>query len=151
MDQIDEMKNRVFPMQKSQNPLARRIIGLAMKVHRTLGHGFAETVYRNALMVEFRNTPIAFDCHVALPVMYEDVEVGLFQADLIVEKRLIIELKAVDALNTAHSAQLVNYPAATGIEDGLLLNFGASSLEFKTKTRTYPAQQEPPNLHSSFR
>jgi GxxExxY protein len=127
-----------------ENLLAKQIIGLAMKVHRTLGAGFLETIYRNALIVELRAKKLPFEVHVPLPVLYEEIEVGIFQADLIIRKELIIELKAVDALNAAHSAQLVNYLAATKIENGLLLNFGSRSLEFKTKARTY----QPPNLHS---
>jgi GxxExxY protein len=66
---------------------------------------------------------------------------------LIVEKKLIVELKAVDTLVTAHSAQLVSYLAATRIEEGLLLNFGAQSLEFKSKWRNYQPDPAPPNLH----
>ena len=131
------MKNRVFGMQ-TENVLAKQIIGLAMKVHRTLGCGFSETVYRNSLIIELQKANIGHQVHVPLSVMYEGVEVGVFQADLIINNRLIVELKAVENLLTAHSAQLVNYLAATGIEDGLLLNFGARSLEFKTKSRTYP-------------
>lgn len=127
-----------------ENVLAKQIIGLAMKVHRTLGCGFLEAIYRNALIVELRNANIPHECHVSLPVIYEGVEVGVFQADLIIKGQLIVELKAVDTLHASHSAQLVNYLAATKIEDGLLLNFGARSLEFKTKSRTY----RPPNLHA---
>ena len=134
---------------QTQDVMTRKIIGLAMKVHRTLGCGFVETIYRNALILELRNADIAHEVHLALPVMYEGIEVGVFQADVIVNNQLILELKAVDSLNSAHSAQLVNYLAATKIEEGLLLNFGARSLEFKTKSRTYHPNSEPPNLHSS--
>jgi len=133
---------------QSENVLTKQIIGLAMKVHRTLGCGFVETIYRNALIHELRKAGIVHEVHVALPVIYDGIEVAVFQADLIIDNHLIIELKAVDSLNSAHSAQLVNYLAATKIEDGLLLNFGARSLEFKTKSRTYHPNQEPPNLHS---
>ena len=80
--------------------------------------------------------------------MYEGTEVGVFQTDLIIKNQLIVELKAVDALNSAHSSQLVNYLTATKIENGLLLNFGARSLEFRTKSRTYPQNHEPPDLQS---
>ena len=128
--------------------LAREIIGLGMKVHNTLGLGFAETVYRNALIVELRRAQIPYEVHVALPVLYDGVEVGVFQADLIIRRELIVELKAVDALCSAHSAQLVNYLAATNIEEGLLLNFGAGSLEFKSKYRSYPRDLDRPNLSS---
>jgi GxxExxY protein len=141
---MNGMKNRVFAMSETQDPLARQIIGLAMKVHRALGCGFLETVYRNALIHELRGEDIKFVCHPTLSVMYDGVEVGAFQADLIVEDHLIIELKALDALHTTHSAQLVNYLKATGIPYGLLLNFGACRLEFKTKSKDDP----PPNLHS---
>jgi GxxExxY protein len=141
------MKNRVFSMQKPDR-LAKEIIGLAMKIHRTLGCGFGETVYRNAFILELTKANISYEVHVALPVLYDGVQVGLFQADLIAEKKLIMELKAVEALNAAHSSQLVNYLAATNIEEGLLINFGASSLEFKTKWRTYRPASEPPDLHA---
>jgi GxxExxY protein len=138
------MKNRVFHMAEAHDLRARQIIGLAMKVHRTLGCGFVETVYRNALVIELQNVNLLFECHPTLTVMYEGAEVGVFQADLIIEKQLIVELKAVDALTTAHSTQLVNYLNATKIDNGLLVNFGARSLEFKTKSRIY----RPPDLQS---
>ena len=131
-------------MQDHEIPLAKELIGLAMKVHRTLGCGFSETVYRNALVIELRKAQVPFEVHQTLSVKYEGEEVGVFQADLIVDKRLIVEPKAVDSLCTAYSAQLVNYLKATGLDYGLLLNFGSTKLEFKTKSRNYP----PPNLHS---
>ncbi len=130
-------------MQEQRLPLARQVIGLAMKVHRTLGCGFNETVYRNALIIELRAANLTLVVHPTLKVMYEGAEVGSFQADLIVEDSLIVELKAIDALGKPHSAQLVNYLHATKIDHGLLVSFGAQSLEFKTKTRNYP----PPNLY----
>jgi GxxExxY protein len=133
-------------MNRPESPLARTIIGLAMKVHRTLGCGFVETVYRNALAHELREAGISFECHPALSVMYEGVEVGVFQADLIIDGNLIVELKAVETLTSAHSAQLVNYLAATKIDSGLLLNFGSKSLEFKTKSRIYKSTPDPTDL-----
>jgi GxxExxY protein len=142
------MKNRVFAMQPTHDLLAKRVIGLARKVHRTLGCGFVETIYRNALAIELRNSKTSFECHPTISVMYEEIEVGVFQADLIIENRLIVELKAVESLNSAHSAQLVNYLTATKIDQGLLLNFGTRSLEFKTKSRIYHPNQKPSNLQS---
>ncbi len=139
------MKNRVFDKQQ-QHPLTRQVVGLAMKVHRTLGCGFLEAIYRNALAIEFRNAGIPFDLHPTLCVVYEGTEVGVFQADLIVNHEIIVELKAVDMFNAAHSAQLVNYLAAAKIDHGLLLNFGTASLEFRTKTRVLPSMENPPNL-----
>jgi GxxExxY protein len=141
------MKNRIFAMQEPHNLPAKQIIGLAMKIHRALGCGFVEAVYRNALVIELRNAKIAFECHPTFSVMYEGMEVGIFQADLIIEKKLVIELKAVETLTSAHATQLINYLAATKIEEGLLINFGATRLEFRTKTLHYHKKQEPPDLH----
>ena len=131
--------------------LARKVIGLAMKVHRELGCGFVESIYRGALAIELRDAQIEFEIHPVLPVFYKGEEVGVFQADLIVENKLIVELKAVEALTVPHSIQLINYLSAAQIEHGLLLNFGTKSLQFKAKHRTSPTD-EPPigpiNLHT---
>jgi GxxExxY protein len=131
--------------------LARKIIGLAMKVHRTLGCGFVESIYREALAIELRDAGIEFEVHPVLPVFYKGEEVGVFQADIIIQGKLIVELKAVEALTVPHSIQLINYLCAAQIDHGLLLNFGAKSLQFKTKHRTSPTEDpltDPPNLHS---
>ena len=128
---------------------ARKVIGLAMKVHRALGCGFVESIYREALAIELRLEQIEFEIHPVLPVFYKGEEVGVFQAYLIIENQLIVELKAVEALAVPHSIQLINYLAAAQIEHGLLLNFGAKSLQFKTKHRTSPKDDQPidpPNL-----
>ena len=127
--------------------LARQIIGLAMKVHRTLGCGFVESIYREAMAIELREAQLEFEIHPVLPVFYKGEEVGVFQADLIIQNKLIVELKAVESLAVPHSVQLINYLSAAQIDHGLLLNFGAKSLQFKTKHRTTPSD-EPPNLHS---
>jgi GxxExxY protein len=142
------MKNRVLHSSQSIELLIKQVVGMAMKVHRTLGSGFAETVYRNAMCIELTKARLTFESHPTISVNYEGIEVGVFQADLIVEKKLIVELKAVDVLLSVHAAQLINYLAATRIEDGLLLNFGSSSLEFRTKTLHYRKNQEPPNLQA---
>jgi GxxExxY protein len=141
-----QMRNLRHP--KPTDALSRDIVGLAMKVHRALGSGFVETVYRNALAHELRNAEIAFECHPAISVMYEGVEVGIFQADLIVEGKLIVELKVASAISDEHCRQLVNYLTATKIEQGLLLNFGGPSLTFRTKDRIYKAALDLPDLHS---
>jgi GxxExxY protein len=131
--------------------LARKVIGLAMKVHRALGCGFVESVYRESLAIELREAQIEFEIHPILPVFYKREEVGVFQADIIIENRLIVELKAVEALTIPHSIQLINYLSAAQIDHGLLLNFGTKSLQFKTKHRTTPSEEppiDPINLHS---
>jgi GxxExxY protein len=118
-------------------PLTQAIIGCAMKVHRTLGPGFLESVYENAFAYELRNAGLHVECQVPIQVHYDGIVVGDFTADMRVEDRILIENKAVLSLNTAHEVQLVNYLTATGIEIGLLINFGAASLQFKRKHRTY--------------
>ena len=117
--------------------LTEKIIGCAMKVHRTLGPGFLESVYENAFAHEMRKAGLRVECQVPIQVYYDGVVVGDFSADMRVEGRILIENKAVLALNTTHEVQLVNYLTATGIEIGLLVNFGAARLDVKRKHRTY--------------
>lgn len=120
---------------KTDYDLAGQVIGLAMKVHRTLGPGFLESVYQNALASELRRAALRFGLRQAVEVHYEGDLVGDFIADLIVEDDLIVEIKAIGHVSVVHEVQLVNYLTATGIDDGLLINFGAASLEFKRKFR----------------
>jgi GxxExxY protein len=115
--------------------LAGRIIGAAMKIHRTLGPGFLEEVYCRALALELVGLKISFQEEHALPVYYENVVVGNYRADFYIETELIIEIKAVQSLVVAHEIQLVNYLTAARVDSGLLLNFGSDELEFKRKYR----------------
>ncbi len=117
--------------------LLKQIIGLAMKVHRTLGRGFKESVYVNSLCLELAAAKIPFEIEKPVPVFYNGHVVGDFVTDLTIDGRLIVECKAIETLTTADSVQLVNYLTATHINDGLLLNFGARSLQFKSKLREY--------------
>ena len=117
--------------------LTERIIGLAMKVHSALGPGFLESVYQNALVHELRKAGLVVEPERKIQVTYDGVVVGDFCADILIESTVLIENKAVQSVVAAHEVQLVNYLTATGIEIGLLLNFGASKLEFKRKTRNY--------------
>ena len=117
--------------------LTEAIIGCAMTVHSALGPGFLESVYENALAHELRKVGLAVERQVQIRVTYDSVIVGDFDADMYVEGRVLVEIKAVQMLVRAHEVQLVNYLTATGVEVGLLLNFGASSLQFKRKHRTY--------------
>ena len=126
------------------NELTGKIIGCAMKVHSTLGPGFLESVYKKALAHELRKAGLKVECEKPITVLYDGVPVGDFSADMLVEDRVMLELKANQALAPANEVQLVNYLTATGIELGLLLNFGAAKLEFKRKTRTY-RPKHPPN------
>ncbi len=114
-----------------------------MKVHSVLGPGFLESVYAKALAHELRKTGVSVECEKLITVKYDGVVVGEFSADKLVADKVMVEEKAVQALVPAHEVQLVNYLTATGVEVGLLLNFGAQRLEFKRKTRTYREKQPP--------
>jgi GxxExxY protein len=115
--------------------LTEKIIGRAMKVHRALGPGFLESVYLNALVHELRRAGVSAEVGQRITVRYENVIVGDFVADLIVNDNLICELKAISSLSKADEVQLVNYLTATNRDVGLLLNFGTQSLQFKRKHR----------------
>ncbi len=128
--------------------LTREIIGCAMTVHRILGPGFLESVYQNALAHELRKSGMSAECESKIQVRYDDAIVGNFTADMLVNQCVLVENKVVRALAIAHEVQLVNYLTATGIEVGLLLNFGANRLEFKRKTRTYYPKESRQDLQN---
>lgn len=107
------------------------VIGAAMEVHKILGPGFLEAVYQVALEREITLRGIAFESKVKLPVTYKDVTVGIYEADLVIDRKFIVEIKAVSKLNASHQAQAMHYLAATGLRLALLLNFGTSSLEHR--------------------
>ena len=120
-----------------EEELTGKIIGCAMRVHRTLGSGFLESVYQNALAHELKKAGLEIACEVPLHVVYDGVVVGEFAADMLVSGKVIVENKAVQKLCSAHEVQVVNYLTATGVDVGLLLNFGSSELEFKRKYRLF--------------
>lgn len=117
--------------------LIQKIIAAAYKVHNQLGSGFLEKIYERALAIELSKQGIAFQTQHPIDVFYDDQKIGDYYADLFADNKLIVELKAVDSLSVAHEKQLINYLAATGIDDGLLLNFGSGSVQVKRKFRTY--------------
>lgn len=112
--------------------LTQKIIKAAQNVHNTLGYGFLEKVYHNAMVLELRKTGIEVVSEKPITVYYDSQVVGDYIADIVVADKVILEIKAVQAVNTVHEAQLVNYLKATNIDVGLLLNFG-KSLEIKRK------------------
>lgn len=124
--------------------LSGQIIGLAMKVHNALGPGFLESVYQNALMMELRESGHKVESEKNLVVKYREAVVGSFVADLLVDDVLIVENKAIQKLAISHEVQLVNYLTATGLNEGLLLNFGGIRLEYKKKFRIYVCEDPPP-------
>ena len=112
-----------------------------MKVHPTLGLGFLESVYQNALIWELRKGGFEAEGGRPIHVHYDGQIVGAFSADVLTNRSLIVELKASQSLAKAHEVQLVNYLVATGLDEGPLLNFGADRLEFKKKFRV-PKKEE---------
>ena len=115
--------------------LCGRVIGAAMTVHSTLGPGFLESVYQNALIWELRKAGLKSEAEKPISVHYDGQLVGAFTADVLVNDSVILELKAIQTLAKAHEVQLVNYLVATNIDEGLLVNFGAERLQFKKKFR----------------
>ena len=111
--------------------LSYAIVGAAMEVHRVLGPGFLEAVYEAALAHELTLRGVRFEQQKRLPVYYKGVLAGEYVADLLVEDEVIVEIKAVSALNQAHAAQAHNYLAATGLRLAILLNLSAPSLQQK--------------------
>lgn len=116
--------------------LTNTIIGCAFQVHNTLGAGFLEKVYENALRIELTKRGLKVKQQEPITVHYDEQVVGEFYADLCVEDRVIVELKAVRSLDKAHEVQLGNYLTATGIDTGLLINFGPS-VQVKRKFRQH--------------
>ena len=115
-----------------EQELTGKIINKFYKVYNALGYGFIERIYHNAMILELVGDDLSVDTEKPITVHYEGRVVGAFCADLVVENRVIVELKAKERLIEAHEAQLTNYLRATEIEIGLLLNFGKSP-EFKRK------------------
>lgn len=114
-----------------QDPLTQQIIGLCYRIANTLGHGFVEKVYENALAFEFRRAKIPFAQQQAIEVFYEGEKVGQYKADLIVEGQVIVEVKAIQALSEVDVAQGLNYLRATGLPTCLLINFGKAKIEVR--------------------
>jgi GxxExxY protein len=119
--------------------LTGTVIGCAMQVHTILGPGYLESVYQNALAHELRKRGVLVELKKRVLVHYDGVVVGDYEADMLVEDRVLVENKAIRSLTPRDEAQLVNDLTATQLDIGLLLNFGAGRLEFKRKSRTYRA------------
>lgn len=111
------------------NELTEAVIGAAIEVHRALGPGLPEVLYKRAMCVEMRLRGIEYEVEAAVPVAYKGQSIGEMRLDLLVGKRLIVELKSVDALLPIHKAQLITYLRVTGKELGLLINFNLRTLK----------------------
>lgn len=115
-------------MKKQREAVSKRVIGCGYEVSNELGAGFFKAVYENALCLEFERQGLSFERQKHLEVRYKGRVVGHYVADFILEKRLLLELKALSALTNEHDAQVMNYLRATGLKVGLLLNFGTPRL-----------------------
>ena len=117
---------------EERDPQTYAIIGAAMEIHRQLGHGFLEAVYQDAAVIEFPLRKIPFEKEVSLPIRYKDTLLpSHYRADFICFSEIIVEFKALSRLSSVEEAQLLNYLKATGLKRGLVINFGAPSLQYK--------------------
>lgn len=124
---IPDKVSAEFPLKD----LTEKVIGAAFEVHNQLGSGFLEKVYENALVFELRSRGIEASSQVLVPVSYKGALVGDYVADLLIDRLLICEIKAIRDLASEHEAQLINYLKGTGVKVGLLLNFGRTRLQFR--------------------
>lgn len=120
--------------------LSYQIVGMAMQVHRQLGYGFLEKVYENALAVLLKRAGLHFSQQAPLKVLFEGVVVGDYFADILVEGKIILELKSCEGVMPAHRAQVLNYLKATGMELGYIFNFGKKSLEHERLIHSLSAE-----------
>lgn len=114
-----------------KDDLTYQIIGCAMKVHSFLGNGFQEVIYQRALEIELRKANISFVRELEMHIIYDGQDIGTRRVDFLVENEVVVELKAIIALEDVHLAQGLNYLVAYKMDKGLLINFGARSLEVK--------------------
>jgi GxxExxY protein len=129
-------------MNEDINKITHKIIGCTMKVHSTLGNGFQEVIYQRALALEMKYEGLSFQREMEMPIFYRDEQIGTRRVDFFVENCVMLELKAVEKITDVHKAQGINYLEAYNIADGLLINFGGLSLDFK---RLYNKKLVKPN------
>ncbi|MBU1078257.1 MAG: GxxExxY protein [Spirochaetes bacterium] len=111
--------------------LFEKIIGCAFEVYKTLGYGFLEKVYHNAFLHELKLKNIKYNSEYLIKVKYKDIIAGNYCADILIEDKIIVEIKVEKEYNSIHEVQLLNYLKATGIKIGLIINFGRKKCDFK--------------------
>ncbi len=130
------------------NDITHSIIGCAMQVHNILGNGFQEVIYQRALAIEMRLSGLAFEREMEMPIYYREQNIGTRRVDFFVEGCVMVELKAIEKIIDVNKAQAINYLEAYHIADGLLINFGGLSLDFKrlyNKGMVNPAHPKNPS------
>ena len=113
------------------NELTHKIIGCAMEVHNHLGNGFQEIIYQRSLAIEFGLQGISYARELEMDLTYKGIHIGRRRVDFFVKEKIMLEIKATKKLEGVHKAQAINYCEAYNIADGLLINFGGTSLDFK--------------------
>jgi GxxExxY protein len=114
--------------------ITKRILAASFQVHSTLGNGFQEVIYQRALELEFPFHDLGFKREMEMPIFYRHTQIGKRRVDFFVEELIMVELKAVIKLEDVHLAQAINYLEAYNVEIGMLINFGARSLEYHRLT-----------------
>lgn len=134
--------------EKINDDLTYKIIGCAMKVHSVLGNGFQEVIYQRALSIEMEKQGLKFARELTMALFYDNISIGSRRVDFLVEEKIMVELKAVIKLENVHLAQGLNYLVAYKVDKGLLLNFGAQSLE--VKRLRHPLNKKNPRNDLNF-
>lgn len=124
--------------------ITEKVIGCAMRVHQKMKNGYLESVYQNCLAIELDKAGVQYTKEVELPIYYEEVKVGKRRVDFLIEEKIVVELKAQVELTNAHLAQGLNYLETHNLEIGLLINFGAKSLQFRRLINERKLQQKNP-------
>ncbi len=132
--------------QYKYSEITGKIIGCAMKVHSALGNGFQEVIYQRALEIEMGDALLSFSREHEMPIYYKEQQVGTRRVDFLIEGIVSVELKAITTLEDVHLAQAINYLEAYDLEVGLLINFGAKSLQHKRLVnKKFNQQNQRPN------
>ena len=142
------MKQETRKPEAPTDDLTHRIIGAAIRVHRELGPGFIESIYEEALAIEFTESQIHFERQKPLAVWYREHHIGEHRLDFLVEKAVIVELKAVVDFEKVHFAIVRSYLKAASVADGLLLNFATPTLGVKRVGRTFTGQSAITDFHA---
>lgn len=123
------MKNIIAESQMLHPELSYLLTGIAFEIHNTLGPGFTENIYQAAFIYELEQQAIPFQAQPVIPVTYKSVEIAQYRLDLIVDEKIVVELKAVQCLNDLFRQQVLSYLKAAGLRLGILYNFGAKTVE----------------------
>ncbi|MEZ2335501.1 GxxExxY protein [Mucilaginibacter sp. RCC_168] len=134
----------ILKSKEEVNNITHKIIGCAMQVHKTLGCGFQEVIYQRALAIEIKMAGLSFEREKEMSIFYRDELIGNRRVDFFVEECVMLELKAVETIADLHKTQTINYLEAYNLADGLLINFGGLSLDFK---RMYNKRLVTPQSH----